>query len=79
MKNKHGANIFEISRDYGFDIEDIVDFSSNINPLGPSETAKQYLIDHMELISSYSWYWLYKFKKRNSRLYKLRHGWPFII
>ena len=54
MKNKHGANIFEISRDYGFDIEDIVDFSSNINPLGPSETAKQYLIDHMELISSYS-------------------------
>lgn len=53
MKNKHGANIFEISRDYGFDIEDIVDFSSNINPLGPSETAKQYLIDHMELISSY--------------------------
>lgn len=53
MKNKHGANIFEISRDYGFDIEDIVDFSSNINPLGPSEKAKQYLIDHMELISSY--------------------------
>ena len=40
MKNKHGANIFEISRDYGFDIEDIIDFSSNINPLGPSETAK---------------------------------------
>lgn len=53
MKVKHGANIFEISRDYGFDIDDIVDFSSNINPLGPSKKAKDYLINHMDLISSY--------------------------
>ena len=31
-KNKHGANLFELSQKYGFNIEDIMDFSSNINP-----------------------------------------------
>ena len=27
-KNKHGANLFELAQKYGFNIEDIMDFSS---------------------------------------------------
>lgn len=53
MKNKHGANIFELSRKYGFEIEDILDFSSNINPLGASKKAMEHLKNNLELISTY--------------------------
>ncbi|RVU55656.1 pyridoxal phosphate-dependent aminotransferase [Anaerosphaera multitolerans] len=53
MKTSHGANIFELSRKYGFEIEDIRDFSSNINPLGTSEKALTYLKDNLELVSTY--------------------------
>ncbi|CDZ75581.1 threonine-phosphate decarboxylase [Peptoniphilus sp. ING2-D1G] len=53
MKNKHGANIFEISREYGFDLKDISDFSSNINPMGASKRAKRYLIENIDLVSTY--------------------------
>ncbi len=53
MKNKHGANIFEISRQYGYDLKDIADFSSNINPMGASERAKRYLIQNIDMVSTY--------------------------
>lgn len=35
--NSHGANVFEIAKNKGIEIRDIRDFSSNINPLGPSK------------------------------------------
>lgn len=53
MKDKHGANIFEISKQYGFSENDIIDYSSNINPLGPSKTALKYLSDNLNLVTTY--------------------------
>ncbi|WP_138160408.1 pyridoxal phosphate-dependent aminotransferase [Peptoniphilus catoniae] len=53
MKNKHGANIFEISRDYGLALKDIADFSSNINPMGASPKAKLKVKDNIDLVSAY--------------------------
>ncbi len=32
MKNNHGANLYDLSRKYGFSKEEFMDFSSNINP-----------------------------------------------
>lgn len=53
MKDKHGANIFEISREYGFDETQISDFSSNINPIGPSVSSIEYLKDNLNLVTTY--------------------------
>ena len=37
----HGGNIYEAARRYGFAEKKIIDFSSNVNPLGPSSFAKR--------------------------------------
>lgn len=37
----HGGNIYEAARRYGFAEKRIIDFSSNVNPLGPSAAAKR--------------------------------------
>lgn len=52
-KDKHGANLFELSKEYNFEIKDIRDFSSNINPLGPSELAINKLKDNLNLVTTY--------------------------
>lgn len=51
--NSHGANVFEIAKDEGIKIEDIRDFSSNINPLGPSKRALKNLKENLNLLSTY--------------------------
>lgn len=51
--NSHGANVFEIAKNKGIEIKDIRDFSSNINPLGPSKKALDDLKDNLNLLSSY--------------------------
>lgn len=51
--NSHGANVFEIAKNEGIEIKDIRDFSSNINPLGPSEKALDELKNNLNLLSSY--------------------------
>ncbi|KXB71398.1 histidinol-phosphate transaminase [Peptoniphilus sp. DNF00840] len=51
--NSHGANVFEIAKDEGIKIEDIRDFSSNINPLGPSKRALESLKENLNLLSTY--------------------------
>ena len=51
--NSHGANVFEIAKVEGIKIEDIRDFSSNINPLGPSKRALDSLKDNLNLLSTY--------------------------
>ena len=35
-KNRHGADLYALETKYHYRPEDIRDFSSNINPLGPS-------------------------------------------
>lgn len=53
MSKKHGANLFELSKEYKFDIDKILDFSSNINPFGANSKAVEYIRDHMDLVSIY--------------------------
>lgn len=53
MKPKHGANLFELSEKYGFDIDEIVDFSSNINPFGVSPNAIDALKNNLDKASIY--------------------------
>jgi threonine-phosphate decarboxylase len=35
----HGGNVWHAAKQYGLDVSDITDFSSNVNPLGPSAAA----------------------------------------
>ncbi len=41
MTRTHGGNIYESARRYGYAENKILDFSSNVNPLGPSPAAKR--------------------------------------
>ncbi len=49
----HGGNIYRIERDYNIKKEDILDFSSNINPLGLPPELKQTLIKNIDKIKNY--------------------------
>ncbi len=52
-KNKHGANLFELSEKYNFNLDDILDFSSNINPFGCSKKALEYVRSNLAKVSIY--------------------------
>ena len=41
LTRAHGGNIYLAARQYDLDIRKIIDFSSNVNPLGPSSLAKR--------------------------------------
>ena len=49
----HGGNVKEIARKWGIEYYDIIDFSSNINPLGMSDKAKQAIVDNLKEIEKY--------------------------
>lgn len=53
MKVNHGANLYDLSNQYGFSKEDFMDFSSNINPFGSSKLAKEYIINNIDKVSLY--------------------------
>ncbi|GAA0232073.1 pyridoxal phosphate-dependent aminotransferase [Metaclostridioides mangenotii] len=53
MKNNHGANLYDLSRKYGFSKEEFMDFSSNINPFGASQKAKDFIINNIDFVSMY--------------------------
>lgn len=53
MKVNHGANLYDLSSQYGFSKEDIMDFSSNINPFGSSKLAKEYIVNNIDKVSVY--------------------------
>ena len=44
---RHGGNVWQTSADLGCSVEDIIDFSSNVNPLGPPHWVYT-LIDSMK-------------------------------
>lgn len=48
MNKGHGANIFKYSKS-----GDLLDFSSNINPYGPTERVKKNIREHLDLIARY--------------------------
>jgi threonine-phosphate decarboxylase len=49
----HGGNIYEMGQQYKLRPEAIIDFSSNINPLGPSPRVLRALRSHLRWISRY--------------------------
>ena len=50
MINGHGGNIFDKARDLDCDPMDILDMSSNVNPLGPMPGLMAHLHEHLEWI-----------------------------
>ena len=52
-KVEHGANLFELASKYGFNIDEIMDFSSNINPFGASPKALSEISKNPNLVSIY--------------------------
>ena len=49
----HGGEVWEVASKTGFRKEEILDFSSSVNPLGPSEKALEAIKSNLEHISSY--------------------------
>lgn len=49
----HGSDLEKIEVAYGIKKDTIINFSSNVNPLGLSERIKEYLPQKIELIASY--------------------------
>ena len=53
MSINHGANLYDLSNKLGLNKNELMDFSSNINPLGSSKLAKQAIIDNIDMVSIY--------------------------
>jgi threonine-phosphate decarboxylase len=53
LEHIHGGNLTRASKKYGLPKENIIDFSANINPLGPSREVVAALVNNLGLISSY--------------------------
>lgn len=53
MSVNHGANLYDLSNKYGFSKDEFMDFSSNINPFGTSNKAKEYVINNINMVSMY--------------------------
>ena len=52
MISGHGGNIYELARRLGCDPAEIIDLSSNVNPLGPPHGLYDYLVQHIETVSA---------------------------
>jgi threonine-phosphate decarboxylase len=50
---EHGGNIYEIEKFYNINKDKIVDFSSNINPLGLSKKIKKKIVKNFNIASRY--------------------------
>lgn len=53
MPNIHGGNIFSFAHEHSIEPRDVIDFSANINPLGPSQKGIDALQDKIAYISHY--------------------------
>jgi threonine-phosphate decarboxylase len=49
----HGGNVYSAARQHGVPLDQLVDFSANINPLGPSPQALEAIKDNLDLIRHY--------------------------
>ncbi|MCX5883287.1 MAG: hypothetical protein NTU74_16275 [Deltaproteobacteria bacterium] len=50
MINGHGGNIFDKAKELGCEPMDILDMSSNVNPLGPMPGLMAHLHEHLDRI-----------------------------
>jgi threonine-phosphate decarboxylase len=53
VKDTHGGDIWQASTLTGIPPGDIIDFSANVNPLGPSPTATEALKEALGMIRAY--------------------------
>lgn len=53
MSNLHGGNLVNMAKKYHLDQDSIIDFSSNINPLGAQDVIKEIIGDNVHLITRY--------------------------
>jgi threonine-phosphate decarboxylase len=53
MLRGHGGNSIDLARQLGCAPEEIIDMSSNINPLGPPPGLIQYLKHHIDVVGSF--------------------------
>lgn len=53
MSKIHGGNIFQFAHEQGIEPYEVVDFSANINPLGPSQRGLDALNSQLRYISHY--------------------------
>ena len=53
MTQFHGSDLEKIEEIYGIPKEEIIGFGSNVNPLGLPESLKEYLSQHLDVLSSY--------------------------
>ena len=49
----HGGNVYRAARELGLTESDLIDFSSNINPLGPPEYLKNAIVRNLDSIQRY--------------------------
>ncbi len=49
----HGGDVFAIARQHGWDWRDVIDFSANMNPLGPSPLVKPAICQALDRIVHY--------------------------
>ncbi|MCX7923570.1 MAG: threonine-phosphate decarboxylase CobD [Clostridia bacterium] len=52
-QNAHGGNIYKASKNLGIGIQDILDFSANINPLGLPPGLKEAIFSSIEALANY--------------------------
>lgn len=53
MELTHGGDVFAIARAHGWDWREVLDFSANINPLGPSPLVKPAICRALDRIAHY--------------------------
>lgn len=53
LEHIHGGDIYRASEKYGLAKDKIIDFSANINPLGPSQGVVNAVVKNLGLIASY--------------------------
>ena len=49
----HGSDVEQIEKYYGIPKESIVRFGANVNPLGLSDSVRESLSEHLDIITSY--------------------------
>ncbi|NLM04335.1 MAG: threonine-phosphate decarboxylase [Clostridiales bacterium] len=67
----HGGNIYEIQRKYNIEKNKLIDFSSNINPLGLPKTLKKIIMSRMDDLEAYPDIHYYQLKTAISKYYSL--------
>ena len=70
----HGGNIHEAIKRYGLEGKKILDFSSNVNPLGPSRTAKRAAKKALALIDRYPDPEMTELRKAIARYFGVKPG-----